>query len=239
MSPDVPFPDEVGRHGGNELAAEGNDGAEIFSNKGSVREIAAIEKPEENNSGIGEAATGSGQKESKDFIESSQQGVSEQVLRNIYSEQTLRNEHSERTLRNEQSKRTLRHESSNPDLEKQGHNGFPLKAPIQASLEKEPEELEEVSEPPDPNIVDWDGPDDPMNPMNWPAGRRWGMIAVVSAITFLTPLGSSMFAPGVPLVMKDFHSTNEDLAGFVVSVYVLGFAFGPLGRQPPTPLDFL
>jgi MFS family permease len=48
-------------------------------------------------------------------------------------------------------------------------------------------------------------------------------------VTFLTPLGSSIFAPAVPLVMDDFNSTNELLSGFVVSVYVLGFAFGPLG----------
>jgi hypothetical protein len=26
----------------------------------------------------------------------------------------------------------------------------------------------------DANIVDWDGDDDPVNPMNWPAGRKWG-----------------------------------------------------------------
>lgn len=37
-----------------------------------------------------------------------------------------------------------------------------------------------------------------------------------------------MFAPGVPQVMNDFHSESVDLASFVVSVYVLGYAFGPL-----------
>jgi hypothetical protein len=82
----------------------------------------------------------------------------------------------------------------------------------------------------DPNIVDWDGPDDPENPMNWSTGRKWGAIAVVSGITFLTPLGSSIFAPGVPLVMKEFNSSSTMLEGFIVSVYVLGFAFGPLSN---------
>lgn len=100
---------------------------------------------------------------------------------------------------------------------------------IDSSKTSAKEETSETIEPHDPNVVDWDGPNDPLNPMNWSATRRWGMLAVVSGITFLTPLGSSMFAPGVPLVMQDFHSTNELLAGFVVSVYVLGFAFGPLG----------
>ncbi|KAF2665260.1 putative MFS multidrug transporter [Microthyrium microscopicum] len=84
----------------------------------------------------------------------------------------------------------------------------------------------------DPNIVDWDGPDDPQNPLNWPNSRRWGSVAVVSGITFLTPLGSAIFAPGVDLVMDEFHSHSDLLSGFVVSVYVLGFAFGPLTIAP-------
>jgi multidrug resistance protein len=41
-----------------------------------------------------------------------------------------------------------------------------------------------------------------------------------------------MFAPGVPEVMKDFKSTNVELASFVVSVYLLGYAFGPLILAP-------
>jgi hypothetical protein len=79
------------------------------------------------------------------------------------------------------------------------------------------------------NEVWWDGDDDPQNPMNWSSFRKWGAISVVSAITFLTPLASSIFAPGVPMVMEEFHSDSDLLSGFVVSVYVLGFAFGPLG----------
>lgn len=41
-----------------------------------------------------------------------------------------------------------------------------------------------------------------------------------------------MFAPGVPEVMADFHSTNLELASFVVSVYLLGYCFGPLLIAP-------
>lgn len=86
--------------------------------------------------------------------------------------------------------------------------------------------------PSDPNIIDFDGPDDPDNPMNWHSSKKWGMVALISAITFLTPLASSQFAPGVPDVMREFHSTSELLAGFMVSIYVLGFAFGPLIIAP-------
>ena len=54
----------------------------------------------------------------------------------------------------------------------------------------------EEQEPHDPNIVDWDGPDDPANPVNWSMAAKWSNIAVLSALTLLTPLASSMFAPG-------------------------------------------
>ncbi|KAL2037035.1 hypothetical protein N7G274_010162 [Stereocaulon virgatum] len=84
----------------------------------------------------------------------------------------------------------------------------------------------------DPNIVDWDGADDPANPLNWSASLKWGNVAVISVVTFLTPLASSMFAPGVPEAMLEFKSSNVTLASFVVSVYVLGYAFGPLVIAP-------
>ena len=38
----------------------------------------------------------------------------------------------------------------------------------------------------DPNIVDWDGPNDPNNAMNWSKGMKYGNIAVLATITFLT-----------------------------------------------------
>ncbi|KAF2669663.1 MFS general substrate transporter [Microthyrium microscopicum] len=86
----------------------------------------------------------------------------------------------------------------------------------------------------DPNEVWWDEPEnmDPHNPMNWSSQKKWGQIAVLSYVTLITPLASSMFAPGVPDVIKDFGITNELLATFVVSIYLLGFAFGPLVIAP-------
>lgn len=45
-----------------------------------------------------------------------------------------------------------------------------------------------------------------------------------------------MFAPGVPQLMAEFNSTNKALASFVVSVYILGFAIGPLIIAPLSEL---
>ena len=47
------------------------------------------------------------------------------------------------------------------------------------------QEQEKIPEDDDPNIVDWDGPDDPENPMNWPAWKVKAHIFLVSAITFI------------------------------------------------------
>jgi multidrug resistance protein len=41
-----------------------------------------------------------------------------------------------------------------------------------------------------------------------------------------------MFAPGVPQVMAEFHTTSDLTATFVVSVYILGYALGPLLLAP-------
>lgn len=45
-----------------------------------------------------------------------------------------------------------------------------------------------------------------------------------------------MFAPGIPEVQTDFHSDDSLLAGFVVSVYILGYASGPLVIAPLSEL---
>ncbi|KAI8961163.1 major facilitator superfamily domain-containing protein [Daldinia sp. FL1419] len=42
----------------------------------------------------------------------------------------------------------------------------------------------------------------------------------------------AIFAPGVPQVVAEFHSTSLEIAAFVVSVYVLGFAAGPMLFAP-------
>ena len=45
-----------------------------------------------------------------------------------------------------------------------------------------------------------------------------------------------MLAPGVQLVMKEFHTSSTTFATFVVSIFVLGFACGPLLLAPLSEL---
>jgi multidrug resistance protein len=91
-------------------------------------------------------------------------------------------------------------------------------------------------EPRDSNIVDWNGPDDPENPQNWTPRKKWGIIGALGAVTLITPLASSFFAPGVPQVLGAFNEKSNTMAAFVVSVYILGFAIGPLIIAPMSEL---
>ncbi|OJJ50296.1 hypothetical protein ASPZODRAFT_128914 [Penicilliopsis zonata CBS 506.65] len=87
-----------------------------------------------------------------------------------------------------------------------------------------------------PQIVGWDGPDDPENPFNWSRAKKGRQLVVMSINTFLTPLASSMFAPGVADVLAEFHCTSTLLGSFVVSIFLLGYMVGPFAIAPLSEL---
>lgn len=74
----------------------------------------------------------------------------------------------------------------------------------------------------------WEGTDDPQDPMNLSETWKSATIHLVLVISFVTPFVSTMMAPGVPQVLREFHSDNTELGSFAVSVCLLGFGTGPL-----------
>ncbi|KAK9314307.1 major facilitator superfamily domain-containing protein [Lipomyces starkeyi] len=102
---------------------------------------------------------------------------------------------------------------------------------LEAQTKAAPAQLEPLDLE-DPNLVTWEGPEDPANPMNFKFSKKIWILSTVSALTFIVPLASSMFAPGVPGLMRDFNNPSSTLASFVVSIYILGFAIGPLVVAP-------
>ncbi|KAI9325548.1 putative MFS multidrug transporter [Zopfochytrium polystomum] len=96
--------------------------------------------------------------------------------------------------------------------------------------------IEEGQESKDSVQVDWDGPNDPENPKNWPKGRRW-LITVVAALFTLTgPLASSIIAPAIPAVARDLELTTDVQREMIISLFILAFAFGPLVFGPLSEL---
>ncbi|KAG8790529.1 hypothetical protein FRC12_011672 [Ceratobasidium sp. 428] len=74
--------------------------------------------------------------------------------------------------------------------------------------------------------------EDPRNPRLWPGHRKWAAAAVVSAYTFVSPLASSMMAPGLPEVAEGFHITNPTVIALTLSIFLLAYAVGPLFLSP-------
>ncbi len=54
-------------------------------------------------------------------------------------------------------------------------------------VEARPEHGEStVEDEKDPNVVDWDGPNDQANPMNWSDNQKWLNIVILSVMTMVT-----------------------------------------------------
>ncbi|KAI1384847.1 major facilitator superfamily domain-containing protein [Hypoxylon trugodes] len=84
--------------------------------------------------------------------------------------------------------------------------------------------------------VGWENDDDPENPQNWTLSKKAINIGIVCILAFVTPMASSTIGPAIPLVVSDLHETRKPVVALVVSIYVLGFAFGPLVTSPLSEL---
>ncbi|KAK1140452.1 hypothetical protein N8T08_010398 [Aspergillus melleus] len=82
----------------------------------------------------------------------------------------------------------------------------------------------------DPYVVIWI-PNDPRNPMNFGAVRKWSYTFLVSFITLTTALVSSAYSGGMTQIVEDF-GCEQEVAILGISLFVLGFAFGPLIWAP-------
>ncbi|KAF8964568.1 MFS polyamine transporter [Flammula alnicola] len=94
------------------------------------------------------------------------------------------------------------------------------------------EEMEAGGEDSDVLWVDWDGPTDPMNPKNWSYKKKWAATIVVSSFTFISPVSSSMVAPATEQIARQFGISSTVLIAMTTSVFVLGYAVGPLFLGP-------
>ncbi|PPQ70272.1 hypothetical protein CVT26_014561 [Gymnopilus dilepis] len=81
-------------------------------------------------------------------------------------------------------------------------------------------------------VVDWDGPEDRGNPKNWSYRKKWAATLVVSSFTFISPVSSSMVAPATEQIAHEFGVTSSVLIAMMTSVFVLGYAVGPLFIGP-------
>jgi MFS family permease len=85
-------------------------------------------------------------------------------------------------------------------------------------------------------VVGWESQDDPAMPLNFPTRKKWMIVGLLSAITLLTPFASSILAPGIGNVNREFGNTNQIVGTMTVSIYLLGYVIGPLFLAPLSEL---
>jgi MFS family permease len=76
-------------------------------------------------------------------------------------------------------------------------------------------------------IVEFEGPDDPLNPLNWSIRKRVVATVLLSLTTFVVTFASSVFSSALRVVAVEFHISDE-VATLGTSLFVVGFALGPL-----------
>ena len=82
----------------------------------------------------------------------------------------------------------------------------------------------------DPFLVSWI-PNDPRNPMLMTTAKKVGITIVVSTAALAVAVASSAYTGAMQQVMDDLHVGNE-VATLGLSLFVIGFALGPLFWAP-------
>ncbi|KAF2691320.1 MFS general substrate transporter [Lentithecium fluviatile CBS 122367] len=82
----------------------------------------------------------------------------------------------------------------------------------------------------DPYVVEWMD-NDPRNPMTWSKTRKWVGCVCMALATLVVSFCSSAFAGGVQQILMEFR-VSQEVVTLGVSLFVLGFALGPLLWAP-------
>ncbi|KAK9356406.1 MFS general substrate transporter [Lipomyces doorenjongii] len=83
--------------------------------------------------------------------------------------------------------------------------------------------------------LDWDSPDDPDDPHNWPLSKRMGLLNSVGLLCLSVTFGTSAIVGGIPQIMQQYH-VSETAAYLTVTIYLLGLSLGPTLGAPISEL---
>lgn len=80
-------------------------------------------------------------------------------------------------------------------------------------------------------IMDFDGPDDPYKPINWPFRKKVMTTLLYGLTTMGSTWASSVYAPAIPQISEQFHvGTEVSLLG--LAFLLVGFGLGPMLWAP-------
>lgn len=77
----------------------------------------------------------------------------------------------------------------------------------------------------DVTVVDWDGPDDPENPLNWSLNKKLFVTFEICLLTFGIYIGSAIYTAGLTGVQMQF-GVSQVAATLGLSLFVAGYGLG-------------
>ncbi|KAJ5490478.1 Major facilitator superfamily domain general substrate transporter [Penicillium expansum] len=77
-------------------------------------------------------------------------------------------------------------------------------------------------------VVDFDGD----HPQDWPASRKWTLMATIAIPLFLMPLSSTITTPTVNVIADEFHTTSSITGPLALSLFLLMYSMGPILLGP-------
>jgi hypothetical protein len=84
----------------------------------------------------------------------------------------------------------------------------------------------------DPNLIEWDGPNDPGNPMNFSVWKKWLLTGVLGSMTWTITFASSVFSTATLVVAKKYNVSTE-VSTLGTSLFVVGLGLGPIVSGGP------
>ncbi|KAI4603608.1 hypothetical protein KJ359_003424 [Pestalotiopsis sp. 9143b] len=80
-------------------------------------------------------------------------------------------------------------------------------------------------------LVDFDGPDDPYRPVNWPMHKKVSTTLLYGLVTMSATWASSAYSAGTTQVAEEFH-VGTQVAVLGTTLFLVGFGVGPLLWAP-------
>ncbi|KAK6815608.1 hypothetical protein PG987_016612 [Apiospora arundinis] len=84
----------------------------------------------------------------------------------------------------------------------------------------------------DPNLVTWDGPDDPANPQSWSMTRKYSQSIMLGLFLFIGNFSGTMVAPALDLIGQDLDIPAGPERTLILSTSLFAGAVAPMFWAP-------
>lgn len=128
---------------------------------------------------------------------------------------------SEDTLRQHEEERfDYQSRHRNPAYTESWHSGENVERDVEKEAAGRETQRQEQQVERDPNLVEWDGLDDPENPMNWSKSTKWTITMALAFMTFCITFASSVFSTATEVTAKEY-GVSVEVTTLGTSLFVL------------------